>query len=64
MTKIEIINKLEVCISIMKDTENTFVTRQLEEIAKDLVKQWNESDWYLEEIRQELNYEQRNHKEI
>ena len=64
MTKIEIINKLEVCISIMKDTENTFVTRQLEEISKDLVKQWNESDWYLEEIRQELNYEQRNHKEI
>ena len=63
MTKIEIINKLEICISIMQGTENTFVSRQLEEISKELIKQWNDSEWYFEQIRQELSYEQRNSKE-
>ena len=40
------LNKLEVCISIIKETENTFVRRTLEEVAEELVKQWNESDVY------------------
>ena len=63
MTKIEMLNKLEVCISIIKETENTFVKRTLEEVAEELVKQWSQSEVYYEEIRQELNYEQRNSKE-
>ena len=63
MTKLEIINRLSTCISIMKDTSNTFVTRELEYITEELVKQWNESDVYYEEMRQELKYEQRNSKE-
>ena len=63
MSKTEIINRLSTCISIMQDTDNTFVTRELEYIAEELVKQWNESDVYFEQIRQELNYEQRNSKE-
>tara|TARA_R110000823_G_scaffold3614_2_gene13714 strand:+ start:1135 stop:1314 length:180 start_codon:yes stop_codon:yes gene_type:complete len=58
------LNKLSTCISIMQDTDNTYVTRLLEEIGEELVKQWNESDMYLDQIRQELNYEQRNNKEI
>jgi flagellar hook-associated protein FlgK len=57
MSKTEMLNKLSTCISIMQDTDNTYVTRQLEEIAEELVKQWNESDMYLDQIRQELNYE-------
>ena len=64
MTKIEMLNKLEVCISIIKETENTFVRRTLEEVAEELVKQWSQSEVYYEEMRQELNYEQRNSKEV
>jgi hypothetical protein len=64
MTKIEMINGLSNCISIMQDTDNTYVTRTLESIAESLVKEWSESDMYFEQIRQELNYEQRNNKEI
>ena len=64
MSKTEMLNKLSTCISIMQDTDNTYVTRLLEEIAEELVKQWNESDMYLDQIRQEIGYEQRNNKEI
>jgi hypothetical protein len=64
MSKTEMLNKLSTCISIMQDTDITYVTRQLEEIAEELVKQWNESDMYLDQIRQEIGYEQRNNKEI
>jgi hypothetical protein len=63
MSKTEMLNKLSSCISIMQDTDNTYVTRQLEEIAEELVKQWNESDMYLDQIRQEIGYEQRNDKD-
>jgi hypothetical protein len=64
MSKTEMLNKLSTCISIMQDTDNTYVTRLLEEIGEELVKQWNESDMYLDQIRQEIGYEQRNNKEI
>jgi hypothetical protein len=63
MSKTEMLNKLSTCISIMQYTDNTYVTRQLEEIAEELVKQWNESDMYLDQIRQEIRYEQRNDKD-
>jgi hypothetical protein len=59
MTKIEILNRISTCISIMQNTDNTFVTRELETISEELIRQWNESDLYFEQIRQELNYEQR-----
>jgi hypothetical protein len=63
MTKIEMINGLSNCISIMQDTDNTYVTRTLEAIAESLVKEWSESDMYFEQIKQELNYEQRKNYE-
>ena len=63
MSKTEMLNKLSTCISIMQDTDNTYVTRLLEEIGEELIKQWNESDMYLDQIRQEICYEQRNNKE-
>ena len=63
MTKIEMLNKLQMCISIMQDTDDTYVTRTLEAIAESLVKEWSESDMYFEQIRQELNYEQRKNYE-
>jgi len=55
MTKIEMINGLTNCISIMQDTDNIYVTRTLETIAESLVKEWNESDIYYEEIKQAIN---------
>jgi hypothetical protein len=63
MSKTEMLNKLSTCISIMQDTDNTYVTRLLEEIGEELVKQWNESDMYLDQIRQEIGYEQRNNRD-
>jgi hypothetical protein len=63
MTKTEIANGLNNCISIMKDTDNSYVTRMLKEIQESLVKEWSESDMYFEQIRQELNYEQRKNYE-
>ncbi len=55
MTKQEIIEKLENCIYLIKQTDNTFVRKELESIANELIKQWNESDAYAEQIRQVLN---------
>jgi hypothetical protein len=55
MSKTKILNRIEICIGVMKDTENTFVTRELKEIREELVRQWNESDLYYEEIKQVIN---------
>jgi len=55
MTKVEIIKALSNCISIMQDTDNVYVIRTLETIAESLVKEWNESDIYYEEIKQAIN---------
>lgn len=59
MTKQEIINRLEICTSIIRATENTYVTKQLKEITEALIQEWNESDVYFEQIKEEIGYEQR-----
>jgi hemerythrin len=59
MTKTEIANGLNNCISMVKDKDNTYVTRMLKAIQESLVTEWSESDMYFEQIKQELNYEQR-----
>jgi len=58
MDKLQILFKLETCISIIKETENVYVRKQLEEIAEALVKDWNESDAYAQQIREVLNYDE------
>ena len=58
MTKQEIIESLEVCISIMQTTENTFVTNKLTQIAEALVNKWNRDEYYVEQIKQVLNYDE------
>jgi hypothetical protein len=58
MDKQEILAKLEICISILETTDNLYVRKQLEYIAKSLVKDWNESDIYAQEIREVLNYDE------
>lgn len=58
MTKQEIINKLDICISILEITENVYVRKQLEQISEALIKDWNESDAYAQQIRDILNYDE------
>ncbi len=58
MDKQEILAKLEMCISILETTDNLYVRKQLEYIAESLVKDWNQSDAYAQEIREVLNYDQ------
>jgi hypothetical protein len=58
MDKQEILAKLEICISILENTDNIYVRKQLEYIAESLVKDWNQSDAYAQEIREVLNYDQ------
>ena len=58
MTKQEIIESLQVCISIMQTTENTFVTNKLTQVAEALIDDFNKSDYYVEQIKQVLNYDE------
>lgn len=58
MDKLQILFKLEQCISILSNTDNVYVRKQLEEIAAELIKGWNESDIYYQEIRKVLAYDE------
>jgi hypothetical protein len=58
MDKLQILFKLETCIEVMKTTENVYVRKQLELIAEALVKDWNESDAYAQQIREILNVDE------
>ena len=58
MDKQEILAKLEICISILETTDNLYVRKQLEYIAESLIKDWNQSEAYTQEIREVLNYDE------
>jgi hypothetical protein len=58
MTKQEIIESLEICISLMQSSENTYVNNQLTKIAEVLVNDWNRNEYYVEQIKQVLNYDE------
>jgi len=58
MDKLQILFKLETCISILENTDNVYVRKQLELIANALVKDWNESDAYVQQIREILNVDE------
>ena len=58
MDKLQILFKLETCIEVMKTTDNVYVRKQLELIANALVKDWNESDAYAQQIREILNVDE------
>lgn len=55
MSKKEILIKLENIIWLMQEIENTYVRNELQLIADALVKEWQESDLYYEQIKQTLN---------
>jgi hypothetical protein len=52
--KTEIINELDSLIQLSKDLNNAYMKNKLRNIRKLLLKEWNESDLYYEQIRQEL----------
>ena len=56
--KTDIINKLDDLIQLSKDIDNTYFKNKLNEIKKDLLEEWNETDFYYEEIKRVLNYEE------
>ena len=58
MDKQEILAKLEMCIYILETTDNLYVRKQLQNISDALVKDWNESNSYAQEIREVLNYDE------
>ena len=56
--KADIINKLDDLIQLSKDIDNTYFKNKLNDIKKDLLEEWNETDFYYEEIKRVLNYEE------
>jgi hypothetical protein len=58
MTKQEIIESLEICISLMESSQNVYVKNQLTKVAEALVNDWNRNEYYVEQIKQVLNYDE------
>ena len=58
MTKQEIIESLEVCISLMESSQNVYVKNQLTKVAEALTEKWNRDEYYVEQIKQVLNYDE------
>ena len=56
--KTEIINELESLIQLSKDLDNAYMKNKLRDIKKLLLKEWNESDLYYEQIREVLREEE------
>ena len=56
--KTEIINELDNLIQLSKDLDNAYIKNKLRDIKKLLLKEWNESDLYYEQIREVLKEEE------
>jgi len=56
--KTEIINELDNLIQLSKDLDNAYMKNKLRDIKKLLLKEWNESDLYYEQIREVLREEE------
>ena len=56
--KTEIINEIDSLIQLSKDLDNAYMKNKLRDIKKLLLKEWNESDLYYEQIREVLKEEE------
>jgi hypothetical protein len=56
--KTEIINELDSLIQLSKDLDNAYIKNKLRDIKKLLLKEWDESDLYYEQIREVLREEE------
>ena len=56
--KTEIINELDNLMQLSKDLENTYMRNRLNYIKKMLMEEWNQTDFYYEQIKQALRHEE------
>ena len=56
--KTEIINELDSLIQLSKDLDNAYMKNKLRDIKKLLLKEWNESELYYEQIKEVLKEEE------
>ena len=56
--KTEIINELDNLIQLSKDLDNAYMKNKLRDIKKLLLKEWNETDLYYEQIKEVLREEE------
>jgi hypothetical protein len=56
--KTEIINELDSLIQLSKDLDNAYMKNKLRDIKKLLLKEWDESDLYQEQIKEVLRYDE------
>ena len=56
--KTEIINELDDLMQLSKDLENTYMKNRLKRIKKMLMEEWNETEFYYEQIKKELRTEE------
>lgn len=53
--KTEIISEIDELIDVAKQTDNSYFKNKLNSIKKKLLEEWNDSDLYYEQLKQELN---------
>lgn len=56
--KTEIINELDSLIQLSKDLDNAYMKNKLRNIKNLLLNEWNESDLYLQQIKEVLREEE------
>jgi len=60
MTKVEIMNELELIYEISKQTENILVCNKVNRLKDALRNEWDLSDFYAELMKKELYYYETN----
>lgn len=53
--KIEIISEIDELIDVAKQTDNSYFKNKLNSIKRKLLEEWNDSDLYYEQLKQDLN---------
>ena len=53
--KTEIISEIDELIDVAKQTDNSYFKNKLNSIKRKLLEEWNDSDLYYEQLKQELN---------
>ena len=53
--KTEIISEIDELIDVAKQTDNSYFKNKLNSIKRKLLEEWNASDFYYEQLKQELN---------
>ena len=56
--KREIIKELDNLIQLTSDLDNVYIKNRLRYVKKLLSTEWNESDFYYEEIKKALNHDE------